>query len=257
MFAEFPFDRLDTVAAAVSQVYGIPEFDARARIRKGWGFLERDAPAERAAAIAAGLTAQGVPARAVANAELVTPGEPQVMTGLAFDADGFTPQPQDPRTPVTTIPWPELRILAAGGFAEELLRREAGGADPSGKARMIGLGIFLVTGLPVGLMRGKKKEVKPVKTSRFISFGELITTGGAAWYFNPESFDFTGLGEAKQLNVAGNFRQLIAMLAEISPARRNYGAAFLCANQTLTLAHYQSLHDFETELLWLLNVPGR
>jgi hypothetical protein len=257
LFQEFPLDHLDAAAAAVSQVYGIPNYDARARVRKGWGFLEHDVAAERATQIADGLTALGVPVRAVANSELRTPADPQVMIGFSLDAIGFTPHPQDPRTPVVTIPWAELRILAAGGFAEEVLRREAGSAEPSGKARMVGLGIFLVTGLPVGLMGGKKKEAKPVKTSRFITFGELITRAGAAWYFNPESFDFAGLGAAKQLNVAGNFRELITAVGQASPARLNHGAALLRDHKPLTLANYQTLHDFETEISWMLNTPGR
>jgi hypothetical protein len=33
----------------------------------------------------------------------------------------------------------------------------------------------------------------------------------------------------------------------------NFGARLLLDNRSLTFANYSSLHDFETELLWLMN----
>ena len=43
LFRQFPLDHLDALAPVVAQAYGLNDYDARSKIRKGWGFLERDA----------------------------------------------------------------------------------------------------------------------------------------------------------------------------------------------------------------------
>ena len=44
---------------------------------------------------------------------------------------------------------------------------------------MMGLGVFLVTGIPTGIFGGKKKkDAKLVKSSRVITFGRIVTTVG-------------------------------------------------------------------------------
>ena len=48
LFRQPPVDQFDALAPAVRQAYGITDFDARAKIRRGWGFLERNATAEDA-----------------------------------------------------------------------------------------------------------------------------------------------------------------------------------------------------------------
>src|SRR5580693_9802426 len=55
LFRQFPLDHLDALAPVVAQVYGLNDYDARTKIRKGWGFLERDASKEDALRIVEGV----------------------------------------------------------------------------------------------------------------------------------------------------------------------------------------------------------
>jgi hypothetical protein len=41
-----------------------------------------------------------------------------------------------------------------------------------------------------------------------------------------------------------------------TPARLNHGARLAVAGQSLSLANYSSLIDYETELLWMFNSEG-
>src|SRR5579863_443788 len=48
LFRQFPLDHLDALAPIVARTSGITDFDARTKIRKGWGFLDRNATEEQA-----------------------------------------------------------------------------------------------------------------------------------------------------------------------------------------------------------------
>jgi hypothetical protein len=253
LFRQFPLDHLDALAPAVGRATGLTEYDARSKIRKGWGFLERDTSADRAQHFCATL---GDVVFMIDNADLKSSAEPLTMTGFTPAAEGIVPAWQSPQETERFVPWSDIAIVAAGGFSEEIVRRDTGGRKELRTGRMlIGLGIFAVTGLPVGLFGGRKekKSVKPVKATRLITFGCLITRRGEEFAFSPDQFDFAGLGAGKQLNASANFREFVAELKQRTSARFNIGAQFLLAGKSLTFANYQSLHDFETELLWMLN----
>jgi hypothetical protein len=125
---------------------------------------------------------------------------------------------------------------------------------------MVGLGVFMVTGIPPGLLGGgkkKKKDEKPAKTVRVITFGRIVTTGGEQFAFSPDHFDFTGLAEKKQINAAGELSRVPRRVRRATvPAQVNLGARLLLENRSLTFANYGGLHDFETELLWMYNAVG-
>lgn len=259
LFRQSPLDQLDALAPVVMQVYGATDYDARTKIRKGWGFLERDATEETARRITEtmGDLAGGVVV--IDNTQLRTPAEPQVIRGFEFGPGGLTLQLLSSQEPPRSIEWTELGIVAAGAFSEEVIRRESGGDEKTTGKMMMGLGIFLVTGMPVGIFGGGKKkgkDAKPVKSSRVITFGRLVTTRGEQFAFSPDHFDFSGLGAKKQMNAGANFRVLLAELAQRAPAKSNLGARLLLENRSLTFANYSGVHDFETELLWLMNAPG-
>jgi len=122
---------------------------------------------------------------------------------------------------------------------------------------MMGLGVFLVTGMPMGLFGGgKKKNAKPVKSTCVITFGRIVTTVGEQFAFSTDHFDFSGLAEKKQMNMGANFRMVLGEWARASSAKVNLGARLLLENRSITLANYTGLHDFETELLWLVNAAA-
>jgi hypothetical protein len=256
LFQEFPFDHLEEVSAAVSRVYRIPPFDARAKVRRGWGFLERDVSAAEAQLICNALAEQGIAAGIVANDALRKPAAPQAMTGFEPAGPGFVAHLPSPTAPPRPVAWSEIAIVAAGGFSEEVVRREAADREPARSAQLIGVGLFLMTGFTTpGLFGGSKpsKEETPVKRNRSITFGQIVTSGGEFFCFAPEHFDFSGLGAQKLVNASMNFRLLVSEFVRLSGARTNLGARCLLGNQSLALAGYQSVKDFESELLWLLN----
>jgi hypothetical protein len=256
LFREFPLDKLDAISDAVAGLYKIPAYDARTKVRHGWGFLERDLPGEEAQRISNALTGLGIAAVTVPTAALIHPPRPEVMVGFQPEPEGFIPQLQSPKARPHPIAWSDVSILAAGGFTEEIVRRDTANAGKSGKEQLIGLGKFLVTGIPSGLFGSKKKEPTSVKTNRLITFAQILTVQGESFHMDPEHFDFTGLGKRKQVNASLNFRTLIAEFARLTTARLNLGARHVLGNQSMTLANYHSLRDFETELLWLVNTSA-
>jgi hypothetical protein len=256
LFRQFPLDHLDALAPIIAQVYGIPDYDARTKIRKGWGFLDRNATEEQArqAAEAIGDLAGGVVV--VENAQLRSVSNPKVITGFESSESGVTLRLQSLKEPPRPVEWSEIGIVAAGRVSEEIIHREAGGDHQKMAGMMVGLGVFMVTGIPPGMLGGgkkKKKDEKPLKSTRVITFGRIITTGGEQFAFGPDHFDFTGLGEKKQINATGNFRTFLGELSTRSSAQVNLGARLLLENRSLTFANYTGLHDFETELLWMFN----
>lgn len=256
LFQEFPVDHLEVVSAAVSRVYRIPPFDARSKVRRGWGFLERDVSAAEAQHVCNALAEEGVVAAVVPNDSLRKPSAPQAMAGFEPTDAGFVPQLPSLTAPPRSLAWNEIAIVAAGAFTEEVVRRDTAGREPGAGAQLVGVGLFLMTGMATrGLFGGSKpsKEEKQVKTNRTITFGQLVTAGGEFLCFDPEHFDFSGLGAQKLVNASLNFRLLVSEFARLSSARTNLGARCVLGNQSLSLAGYQSLKDFEAEMLWLLN----
>jgi hypothetical protein len=259
LFRQFPLDHLDALAPVVAQVCELTDYDARSKIRKGWGFLEREATEEDAQRIveAMGDVAGGVVA--IDNATLRNPGEIRVTTGVEFAPNGFTLRLQSPKDPTRFLEWAQVEVVSAGQFTEEIIKRAAGGNEKTTGAMLLGAGVFLATGIPPGLLGGgdkkKKKEAKPEKSTRTITFSRIVTTTGEQFVFRPEHFDFSGLAGKKQLNTGTNFRVLLAELASLTFAKVNLGARLLLDNRSLTFANYTGPHDFETELLWLLNAP--
>jgi hypothetical protein len=254
LFRQFPLDQLDALAPVVAQTFGITNYDARAKIRKGWGFLEREATEEDARRIVAAIGDLAGGAVAIDNAQLRTPAEPRVIIAFEPADNGVTLRLQSPQEPARAVEWSEVGVVAAGGFTEETILRESGGNEKKLGQMMVGLGVFMVTGLPMGVFGGgKKKEAKPVKSSRAITFARIVTSAGEQFAFSPDHFDFTGLGGKKQMNASGNFRVFLGEFARAPSARVNLGTRLLLENRSISFANYAGLHDFETELLWLMN----
>jgi len=97
----------------------------------------------------------------------------------------------------------QVEIVSAGQFSEEIVKRASGGDEKKMGTMMLGMGVFLVTGIPPGMLGGggkkKKKDAKPEKTTRTITFARIVTTTGEQFAFSPDHFDFSGLAEKKQL----------------------------------------------------------
>src|ERR1039458_7447805 len=230
LFRQFPLDQLDALAPVVAQVYGLNDYDARSKIRKGWGFLEREVREEDAQRIVEGMGDCAGGVLAIDGTALRAPAPPQVTTGVEFAPNGFTLRLQSPKDPTRFLEWTQVEVVSAGQFSEEIIKRASGGDEKKIGTMMLGMGVFLVTGIPPGLLGGgkkKKKDAKPEKTTRTITFGRIVTTGGEQFAFSPEHFDYSGLADKKQLNTAANFRVLLAELASLTSAKVNLGARLL------------------------------
>jgi len=258
LFRQFPLDHLDALTPIVALAYGIPEYDARTKVRKGWGFLDRNAPEADARRMveAVGDIAGGVVA--IDNDQLRSLSVPKIVTGFESADNGVTLRPQSTQQPPHPVSWSEIGVVAAGRISEDIIQREAGGDQQRMAGMMVGVGVFMITGIPPGLLGGgkKKKEEKPVKSARVLTFGRIITTAGEQFAFNPDHFDFAGLGGKKQIHAAANFRAFLVELSSRTRARLNLGARLVIENRSLTHANYGGLHDFETELLWMIHAPG-
>ena len=256
LFRQSPFDQLDALAPIVAAAYRVTDFDARGKIRKGWGFLERNATGDEARVLAEAIGSIAGGLEVIDNANLRAPAEPQVTKGFAVEADGIALQLQAGHESVRVLSWADIAIVAAGGFTEEIIRRESGGDEQKVGKMLTGLGVFLVTGIPMNLFGGgkkKAKEAKPAKSSRLITFGRIVTRAGEQFAFSPDHFDFSGLGDKKQMHASANFRAFLADLSERTSAKLNLGAQLLLGNRSVSFANYSGVHDFETELLWLMN----
>lgn len=255
LLPDFDVANLDRLAQPVAVGCGWLPMDAAARLRRGWGFLGRDLTEDAARTLVDGLTAHGVRAVAMAETDLRQPQKPLVIVGFAAEPAVFVPRLQAPDAAPAAVRWEDLVVVAVAGFPEEVIRGATGAGGQTGPS-MLGLGVFLATGIPVGIFHGRKpKETKPVKTTRLAQVGQIITRTGQSFLFSPDRFDFAGLGAQKQLNAGLNLRALISALAARSGARLNLGARYLRENKSLTLAGYHGVQDFETELLWMLNTP--
>jgi hypothetical protein len=195
---------------------------------------------------------------AIDNDQLRSLPAPKVITAFDSVENGVTLRLQSPQEPPRPVGWSEIGIVAAGRFSEEIILHEAGGDQQKMAGMMMGLGVFMVTGVPLGLFGGgKKKEEKPAKSTRVITFGRIVTTAGEQFAFSPDHFDFAGLAEKKQINAGANFRAFLSELSGRTTARLNLGARLLIENRSLTFANYGGLHDFESELLWMYNAGSR
>jgi hypothetical protein len=259
LFRQFPLDHLDALAPVVAEAYGVPDYDARTKIRKGWGFLDRNATEERARRVVEAVGDLAGGAIIIDNDQLRSVSKPKVITGFESAESGLTLRFQSLKEPPRPVAWSEIGIVAVGRFSEEIIQREAAGDQQKMAGMMVGVGVFMVTGIPPGLLGGgkkKKKDEKPAKSVRVITFGRIVTADGQQFAFSPDHFDFTGLAEKMQINATGNFRAFLGELASRSTARVNLGASLLLDNRSLTFANYGGLHDFETELLWMYNVTS-
>jgi len=259
LFRQFPFDHLDVLAPVVAEAYDVPDYDARTKIRKGWGFLDRNATEEQARRVVEVIGDLAGGAAFIGNEQLRSVSKPKVITGFESAESGLTLRLQSLKEPPRLVAWSEISIVAAGRFSEEIIQREAGGDKQKMAGMMMGVGVFLVTGIPPGMLGGgkkKKKDEKPAKSVRVITFGRIVTTRGEQFAFSPDHFDFTGLTEKMQINATGNFRAFLSELAVHSSAQVNLGARLLLDNRSLTFANYSGPNDFETELLWMYNVTS-
>ena len=119
LFRQFPLDQLDALAPVVAEIYGINDYDARTKIRKGWGFLERDASKEEALRIVEGVGdyAGGVVCIDEHRAPHVWAGTPRDH-GCRVRANGLTLRLQSPKNPPVSLNgqrWHGLRGPVFGG----------------------------------------------------------------------------------------------------------------------------------------------
>src|SRR5580658_2265516 len=127
LFQQFPLDHLDALAPVVAEAYGVPDYDARTKIRKGWGFLDRNATEEQAHRVVEAIGDLAGGAVFIGNEQLRSVSKPKVITGFESAESGLTLRLQSLKEPPRTLEWSEIGIVAAGRFSEEIIQHETAG----------------------------------------------------------------------------------------------------------------------------------
>jgi hypothetical protein len=247
---------MDIVAGVIAKFTGGVLFDARQKARRMWGFLGENLSPEEAQrlvglAAEAGLAARAVPADAV----------PPLPEGVPVH--GICPFPEGMEVAIgptkvrRLIPWEPVRLVAAAPLKETTTTVRTVKEGPTPQQRAVGIGIMMVTGLPVGM--GKSKEVKKTVHETELRLNMDIFVGGEAKVFrlsvDADKFDYASLGSPPEPGVAANFRRLLTAVAKgATMAVVNLGARSIVEGRSLAGLGYESAGDYEKEIRWLLTI---
>ncbi len=217
--------------------------------RRSWGILGEPSAAEDAEALAAALTAAGLPAVAVPVALLEEPPAASGVTKAELSGDGFDVVAGRAGVERERLIWTHMKVLSAGVLSET--GRKTVTEGPSAGEKAVRLGATLVTGLP--LMGGKSKT-REVSEERRTPFIEMIFAEPARRVrILAAEFDYTALGPKMSYSAELNFRTLVAELAARAPgALRSKGARAILAKAPSGELAYESFEDAAREERWLL-----
>jgi hypothetical protein len=123
---------------------------------------------------------------------------------------------------------------------------------------MIGLGVMMVTGIPMGM--GKGKDVKKItqETELYLHLDVFIEEAGVLrrLHVNANQFNFSSLGNVQLTGGLVNFRLLLQTLdRHAGSVVRNRGFWGFLSNRPLSGLGYETRADYEKELRWLLSIP--
>ena len=142
---------------------------------------------------------------AIDNATLRAPKPPLVTTGVEFAPnDGFTLRLQSPKDPTRFLEWPQVDVVSAGQFTEEIIQRAAAGDEKKTGAMLLGMGVFLAAAFRqacwAAVARKRRRKRNPRKSPAPSPLDGSSRPPGEQFVFRPEHFDFAGLADKKQLN---------------------------------------------------------
>jgi len=142
-------------------------------------------------------------------------------------------------------------VLAAVGLKIDTSHKVKVQQGPSPAEKAVNMGVMMMTGLPLGIGKGKKEAVKNEVSSELFFYLDLLVRGPEAHYrVDAQHLDYAFLRDEKTFNVAGNFRVLSGKIAERSPAAlKNKGLRAILGGGNLTTLGYDSMEDFERNFI--------
>jgi hypothetical protein len=233
----------------------IPLIDAQRLARHSWGFLGRDLPEVEALALVQSAGAAGIPAMAIENIDVSVLGGPSSAHGATFEGDLMKLAVGIPST-IRPLPLASIQVLSVASLRKDTMVTKTVKEEVSGGRKLMGLGIMLTTGIPVGM--GKAKEVQKMTTeTEWVMFLDIFGDGGR-WRAIPSAFDFKGLGSEMGAGGPDNLRRLLILLHRLAPgAFLNRGARWWLEGRPLGNVGYDEPSDVDQEARWLLTLSRR
>jgi hypothetical protein len=251
--------QLDKIAEILSKTFKVPLIDARLQARKSWGFLGERMEEGQARLLSAEAARLGLNTLRVAETSTERMPAPQNVRSARCADDGFYFN-VGTDSHEKGFPWDKVRLFCAAGLREEFTVTKTVKEDPTGTQQLMGIGLTMTSGLPIGGGKGKEMQ-KAVKQAEISLFADVFVGGGSEGsallrlHINAEGFNFGYLGNRKEPHVLGNFRLLLKDIAKgAGQALRNKGAQIILAEQPLNTQGYDSRADYEKECRWLLSL---
>lgn len=250
----------------ISESRGVNRDDAGRIARHTWGFIGEGLSEAGADDLLERCALYGVHAFKTAAAELSGLKPPLYIRKAVF-AGGILNY-TDGNALAGAEEKDDILVVAAAPVKEETTKTVKTTEGPSGKERLIRLGIMAATGLPIGM--GKTKEVKKEVKSSELSFCMDIVlktdntrvsavskaggpqTSATRLRLASDNFDFSCLKEKKTYSSQINFRLMCAEMAAFAPhALKNAGLTAILESKPLALLPYDTEDDLEKEILRL------
>jgi len=234
---------VEQLKAAYRDVPGVTAVDAERVSQNVFGILARQLRADQAAALQAGLQAQGIDSEVIEETAL-----PALPPAKAVRRLEFTPEAMmvyDPLNRPFPVAWDHLMLLAAGSVQQANFQRV--------RTEREEIRVKLVHGMPVPV-RETKVGYSSQESAAKVLRGEIIFVRSAARFcIEAESFNYAGcLGDRCQRDVPVDFCLLMRELANRAPqAVRARGVASILAEPPAFIAYLR--HKFlEEEIIWMM-----
>jgi hypothetical protein len=149
-----------------------------------------------------------------------------------------------------------LTLVAAVCYRQTTKKEVKVQEGPDLKQQAVRMGIFMTTGIPLGLGRKPKEVVKVTESSDLVYGLDLCQKEGAMRLrILAEDFDYSCLKGKMTYNTIENFRSLIEAITHSSPlALRNRGTRVLIERRPINNMGYDTIEDMERESRWLLTL---
>lgn len=245
---EFP-----RLAEALATIRKQPVQDMVNVAKAAWGILGEGLDEAAARDLAGRLGAEGLDAVAVPAGLMEDP--PPALRALRAEIETESLSLLGEAGSWMRVPWTRVVLVAAAGF-RQVMSKAAPAEGPGMVQKMVNLGIFMTTGLPIQVGPKKRESPKAVEQADLVLFLDLIfrEPDGRA-RIDAQNFDYSCLRERMAYSAFENFKQLVGEAVRMAPeALRSRGARVMLAGRPLREMGYQSLADIERESRWLLTL---
>jgi hypothetical protein len=233
---------IEQLKRAFSGVPGLLAPDALPLCKETFGAIVRGFSEVQAAALQAGLKAEGVETEIIEHSQW--PVLPVTKTIRRLECAPEALMIYDPYGRKFPVEWGQVMLIAAGSVRQATFERK--------RTELVETKIKLVHGIPIPERKvtvGFSTQEGEAKADRV----EIVLTGGVAQYsIEAKDFNYAYLGERVTQNPAVNFALLLRDLVNYAPgAKLNRGATAMLTEppSSVSYPHKNSLQD---EIQWML-----